>query len=532
MSAQEGEERLLTVFADVHYYFSAPTPRPAAHRFDKGSYLYFYGNKSGNGGRLEIANNVGKPEQDAFTGSMDSTTVRQSHKHPTLCTVEVDGYGSHHEETVSPVRQPEHHWRLPNTDPRNEGKYLFRLHTIDIYFWTVEDANAFISFARKKLEVGQLDVVDVPPTPASHAQAMSPVVQNLENVAIQDPAYHNGQTRNSKTESIGVKTLPKVGTSGKDKEQGKQKGQIPSSLQPQDTPKAQNPTTFQPLAYNPAAPPAPEPIKHREKTPPPIDAEVGTGLAAAAMRDHSEAAFPQSSMSRPPYGHPQPSGLYSPQPAQSPIPSLASLQPSAGYANSQSSMGHRASSVSSLPPPPPPPQNGRGSVSPYTPIPSFAAPPQSPSNSSSVHPQKAALTFSAPPQEFAAPFYGKGNTPLQSPASEILGESYVGGVRQPLQHLHPQYADYTPPGHEPPVGGYSSYQYSQEQPQQQKHHHHHNEGNEYDIHSQVYRPTEEEAHKRKPSKPSKQPQGRVEQGVENVDKKVNRFFKKLEKKIG
>ena len=55
-------------FADVHYYFSAPTPRPAAHRFDKGSYLYFYGNTSGNGGRLEIANNVGKPEQDAFTG--------------------------------------------------------------------------------------------------------------------------------------------------------------------------------------------------------------------------------------------------------------------------------------------------------------------------------------------------------------------------------------------------------------------------------------------------------------------------------
>ena len=85
MSAQEGEERLLTVyestvqyqygivltshsFADVHYYFSAPTPRPAAHRFDKGSYLYFYGKQSGKGGRLEIANNVGKSEQDAFTG--------------------------------------------------------------------------------------------------------------------------------------------------------------------------------------------------------------------------------------------------------------------------------------------------------------------------------------------------------------------------------------------------------------------------------------------------------------------------------
>ncbi len=62
-------ELMVSSFADVHYYFSAPTPRPTAHRFDKGSYLYLYGNKSGNGARLEIANNVGKPEQDAVTGS-------------------------------------------------------------------------------------------------------------------------------------------------------------------------------------------------------------------------------------------------------------------------------------------------------------------------------------------------------------------------------------------------------------------------------------------------------------------------------
>lgn len=53
-------------FADVHYYFNAPTPRPLSHRFDKGSYLYLHRNS--HRGRLEIANNVGKPEQDAFTG--------------------------------------------------------------------------------------------------------------------------------------------------------------------------------------------------------------------------------------------------------------------------------------------------------------------------------------------------------------------------------------------------------------------------------------------------------------------------------
>ena len=459
-----------------------------------------------------------------MVAAMETTIVCQSHKHPTLCTIVVDGYGSHDERAASPVTQPEHHWRLPNTDPRNEGRYLFRLHTLDVYFWTVEDANTFVAFARRKLEIDQLDIVDVSPTPASHDQAMSPVVQNLENVAIQDPAYHNGQTRYPRTGSTGVTSQ---GTSGEGKRQGTPKAEIPKAFQPQDTPKAQSSTTFQPLAYNPAAPPAPEPIKHREKTPPPVDAEVGTGLAAAALRDHSEVAS-QSSMSRPPYGNPQSSGLFSPQPAQSHTHSLASPRSSAGYANSQSSVGYRASSVSSLPPPPP--QSGRGSVSPYTPTPSFAAPPQSPSNSASVPSQQAVAIFSAPPQDSPAPFYGKG-TPSQSPATEILGDSYVAGVRQPLQHIHPQYADYTPPGHEPPVGGYSNYQYSQQQPQQQ-HHHHHNEGNGYDIHSQVYRPTEEEAHGRKPPKPSKQSQGRVEQGVENVDKKVNRFFKKLEKKIG
>lgn len=460
--------------------------------------------------------------------AMETTIVRQSHKHPTLCTIVVDGYGSHGEGAASSAGQPEHHWRLPNTDPRNEGRYLFRLHTLDIYFWTVEDANTFVAFASKKLEIDQLDIVDVPPTPASHDQAMSPVVQNLENVAIQDPAYHNGQTRNSGTGSTRVISPFKMGTSGVGKPQGTPKAEIPKAFQPQpqDTSKAQSSTTFQPLAYNPAAPPAPEPIKHREKTPPPVDAEVGTGLAAAALRDHSEVASP-SSMSRPPYGHPQSSGLFSPQPAQSHTNSLASPPPSVGYTNSHSSVGYRASSVSSLPPPPP--QSGRGSVSPYTPTPSFAAPPQSPTNSASVPSQQAVANFSAPPQDSPAPFYGKGSAPSQSPATEILGDSYVAGVRQPLQHIHPQYADYTPPGHEPPVGGYSSYQYSQQQPH---HHHHHNEGNEYDIHSQVYRPTEDEAHGRKPPKPSKQPTGRVEQGVENVDKKVNRFFKKLEKKIG
>ena len=53
-------------------------------------------------------------------------------------------------------------------------------------------------------------------------------------------------------------------------------------------------------------PAAPEPIAHREKTPPPADAASGTGLAAAAMHEHGAQGYgPQ-----PGYGSPQ--GGYAP----------------------------------------------------------------------------------------------------------------------------------------------------------------------------------------------------------------------------
>ena len=451
-----------------------------------------------------------------FRSAMSTATIRQSHRHPTLCTVAVDGYGNQHDDSSVPVSQPEHHWRLPNTDPRNEGKYLFRLHTLDIYFWKPEDAHSFIAAAKRKLEPDQVEVLDVPPTPAAHEQAMSPVVQQLENVAIQDPAYRNGQTSNSRAASTGV-----AGPAG---------DSAAHNEADQRTSKAQDPAAFQPLAYNPAAPAAPEPIKHREKTPPPVDAEEGTGLAGAAYRDHNQILSPQSSLSRPPYGQASSSqGYVNPQSPQSHASSYISPVPSGGHTNSLSSVqGHLSPSVSTLPPPPP--QGGRGSVSPYTPAPSFAPPlPQSPPSAASG---QAAPAFSAPPQDYA-PFYSKDTNPPESPASEILGNSYVSGVRQPLQHLQPQYASYTPSpptqDQSQPIGGYSDYQYNQQQSQKPQ-------SNEYDVHSQVYRPTQEEAAKHKPSKPSKAtpatPTGRLEQGAGKVDKKVNSFFKRLEKKVG
>lgn len=59
-----------TSFADIHYYFSPPSPRPLHHRFDKGSYLYIYHDANHETARIEVANNPGSEEQDAFNGCM------------------------------------------------------------------------------------------------------------------------------------------------------------------------------------------------------------------------------------------------------------------------------------------------------------------------------------------------------------------------------------------------------------------------------------------------------------------------------
>jgi hypothetical protein len=53
-------------FADIHYYFCEPVPRPLHHRFDKASYVYLY--RTDKNARLQIANHAGTPEQDAFSG--------------------------------------------------------------------------------------------------------------------------------------------------------------------------------------------------------------------------------------------------------------------------------------------------------------------------------------------------------------------------------------------------------------------------------------------------------------------------------
>ncbi|KAL8739628.1 MAG: hypothetical protein Q9190_007586 [Brigantiaea leucoxantha] len=426
----------------------------------------------------------------------------------------VDGYEGRLSTDV-PSENLEHHWRLPNTDPRNEGKYLFRLHTVDIYFWKASDADTFMDAVQRMLDHDQVEIVDKPPPPATQEHPMSPVVQKLEKVAVQDPAYRNGQTPGSATRSA---SFASPAPANENREHAAQK--------------ADDPGAYKPLAYNPAAPAAPEPIKHREKTPPPPEAETeGTGLSAAAYNDHVQIASPpiqqrQGSLSQPPYGSPPyPHGYGSPLSTQGSNAAYASPPPFAGLTGQSPVPGGGTSNLS-FPPPPPLQSNGRSSVTSSTHSPGITG----------IASQQSLNTFAPPPRDPNSKVYPGGTKAPDSPSAQILGNSYIGSPQQPLQHLQPQYPDYLATRPQPqqqhqqsPYGGYSDYKYSQSQD-----HHGHHQGSGYDLHNQLYRPTEDEANKHKHHRPSEagQPTGRLEQQASKVDKGVNRFLKKLEKKIG
>ena len=536
----------MTRFTDVHGFFQAPSPRPTSHRFDKGSYLYLYRSADGSGGRLEIANNVGRPEQDAFTGSLSSAVIRHSHKHPTLCTIIVDALQKH----SSTAPHEDHQWRLPGGDPRHEWRHASRLHTVDLYFWTVDDAKSFLKCIERTLSSQQLQVLDVPPPTTIQenisGQGMSHVVQRLENAAIHDGGQHRASTAAS--------VSPVTPASG------------PALTDRGQTMSAQADTSdFQPLAYNPAAPAAPEPIKHREKTPPPVDAEGGTGLSAAAQRDHAQGMSPtpmqsQGPLSQTPYPSSSTSHKQTASPAahptQSPLPpsqqwlgaSSTAAGPRLGSLSSiPSATGQRASSVSSVPSVTGPP--GQTPYASGTPInsntdrhdhaastkahqssTSFAPPPpneiQRHGSTSSTKPQNGGMSFDPPPKDPSIHGYGDEGTPMATPTTEILGGSYVGSPPQPLQHLQPRYADYLSQQSQTQHQGGNQHSYD---PKAQRHHGHHvhrTDTDASDIHNQFYVPDEHEGRQHRQSDASSQGK------VNKIDKLGNRFLKKLEKNFG
>lgn len=539
MAARSGEDLAATLFADIHYYYGLPTAKPPHHRFDKSSYVYLFENASQRRARLEIANNAGTPDQDAFTGHLDSAHVKYSYKHTTLVTLTVDGPNG--QQQNSPIDAQE--WHLPTFDPRNETKYMYRLHTIDLYFWSKEDALNFVNGVRRVLPQHQITIEDEPILPPSHADEMSPVVQQLENVAISDPSYQHGRTKTSRTSPPAAIKVSFPGP--------------PPSSSPQSQAPA---TTFAPMAYNPAAPAAPEVIQHREKTPPPEDG-AGNPLVHAATSDQGQFSPPSQFQQHPGFLATAPPPQFQ---RQQTFPMMSPPQHSA----------HGQGNFKAVTPPPqhtntPPNSNYHaGSVPSTNVLHSPFSPQVAPQNTSFAPPptSNSPITFAPPPtdnnQPLATPtgpappaYSSPPISPTQGPITQYATfpstSSYPShnlptpGLFSPgfaPQHQNPPVSS-PAPGLQPlsPPGGFANYTYtgvqnSFGQPLMTQ--------SDYNIHQQVYRPTEIEAELKKNGSGKKKkdaengkgkekgPRGRLEDNAARLEKGVTGILKKLEKKYG
>ncbi|GAB1735026.1 hypothetical protein NU219Hw_g97t1 [Hortaea werneckii] len=516
MPAVPGESLLTTLFADVHYYFSDPISKPPHHRFDRGSYVYVYQNASAQTAKLEIANHAGTPDQDAFCGNLEVARVHYSHKQPTLFTFKIEGA----------MIQDHSQWHLPAHDPQGQQRYLYKIHTLDIYLWTENDAASFLQTLRATIPSQYLTVKDAPaPTastskarsPAEHRDSMSPVVQQLEKTAV-------GSNFPPRAEStISAHSLPGPPTPATSA--GATTSPGPASPPPQT----------QQAAYNPAAPAAPEPIAHREKTPPP-----------------PEEGAPQQQYGSVPHGY-QPGGPQISTPQQSSFSSgPSSQQHPMSFAgpprNTPPGFQQGRNFSGGLPPPPPPPG---AAPSPYQ-TQQAGYPPSFPGGSGSGHgtpqptsppPQQqnfhrqssfgipAHQTQQQPTQQYAtypqSPGFGPGigstagmpGTPGHHPQNQQPNQfqnMYSGQQHQqpPTPSAPPAYATHTPlqsPGLPPPpasqppgiaanagVGGHPQYTAGYIGPPQQQQvgagngPYSQDHMSAYQQHQALYRPTEAE----------------------------------------
>ncbi|KAI1372335.1 hypothetical protein F4677DRAFT_265463 [Hypoxylon crocopeplum] len=397
MAVRPSEENVATLFGDIHYFYGPPEAKPPHHRFDRGSYVYLFENANERRARVEIANQPGSDDQDAFDGFLDRTRIRYSYKQQCLVNILVEGVPG------APIDQSQ--WHLPTYDPRNENKYHYKLHSVDIYFWTQADALQFVNGVRRVLPMSQVEVTDEPgppPHPYSQSQDANPLVQKLENVAISDPKYSS-----PKPAPQGIPTF------------------APPTSGSATSGKSGSPPAFAPMAYNPAAPAAAEQRIHREKTPPPLEEDGQDPLAAAVARDYAPAYTPgygAPAFSAPPGGP----GLSGPPQAH---PSLISP----GLAS--------------------PGLASPGLVSPGLPTPGIVSPGFPPSQ------------FGHLQRSTTMPVSGMASPGLASP----YGSNFPGspGFAPPPQYSqqHPTPPPIKSPGlPPPPPGGYSHYSYNAQAP--------------------------------------------------------------------
>lgn len=354
-------------------------------------------------------------------------------------------------------------WHLPTYDPQNQNKYHYKLHSLDIYFWTQKDALQFVNGVRMVLPPSQVEILDEPgpPPPQQHPVVMSNVVQKLESAAISDPQYNGSKPSSQPSTNANSAVAPP-----------------PAGTPPQ-------PTNFAPMAYNPAAPAAPETIRHREKTPPP-DEDPLNPLAVAVAYDYQKQPFTPG---------------YPPQAQFPPGVTSPGLPPSLG--------------------------------SPGAPPQGFGGPPHPGVQRAATMPIHGGVASPGLTSPFGQGFPGQGG-----PAPPPPGPPPPQVQPTPPHQPQPQQAQAPPnqptppsvtsPGlPPPPPGGYSQYSYGQAQQPPQG-------GQGYNIHQQVYRPTEQEAANnfQTPSYGNKEPRGRMEENAGRLERGVTGMFKKFEKKFG
>jgi hypothetical protein len=492
--------------------------------------------------RLEIANQAGTINQDAFAGLMDNVDVEYSYKQPCLFSITVQGKTLSNQSASPSPQQDLSQWHLPAADVRGEGKYMTKIQTLDVYFWTVEDSELFLETLKKVLTPGRINILHANTTHPEHRDSMSPVVQQLEKAAIAAPP---AQPSNIPQPAVAVAP---VAVHASANVQGAPQAPIahtpisPAISPPMAAAASPPSQQFTPIPYNPAAPAAPEPIAHREKTPPPPDAEAGTGLSTAVAYDSG--AIPPHQQQ---YMGTNPHQSFGPQPTGGYTPGFSPAQPQ-----------HGIPGPPSMPPPPPAPGIQRMNTLTSVPSPTVPSATQSPQAGTPG-------TFAPPP-----PPIGQAQSPQQQSqdqqqalyaqqqqlaAQQAALMQQQQQLAQQAQQFQPQlmrqnsmgYPNYTA---QPQMGqqGYPQYGYQQQQqttpsgqptfvPTQPSYANPASTptgasnpyGVNHALHTQVYVP---EGQKAPAAAGGGQPAatGKLEQKMENADKGINRFFKKLEKK--
>jgi hypothetical protein len=342
-------------------------------------------------------------------------------------------------------------WHLPTYDPRNENKYHYKLHSLDIYFWRQQDALQFVNGVRRVLPPGQVEVQDEPGPPPQPA-GMSQVVQNLEQVAISDPQY--GTAKQASNQTSQPRDVDNTMAAGGRASTGSSTANQPSS--------------FVPMAYNPAAPAAPETIRHREKTPPP-DEDPLNPLAVAVAYDYQKQPFTPG---------------YPPQ---------AQFPPGIASPGLHSSVG-----------------------SPGVPPSQFGGPQHPGLQRASTMPVHGGLASPGLGSSYGSGFPGsQGVAPPPPPPPPL---------QQPQTQSQPTPPITSPGLPPPPAGTHQHFQYGQGgQPTA--------DASNYSIHQQLYRPTEHEV-SNPAFNPYQPKSGKLEENAGRLERGVTGMLKKFEKKFG